>query len=66
MWIYLCKTVCDNCKTLHFLLQQIAATIVKSLGSNTVCKKNGVCDGDSLMHVVLSCAHYYEVLHNFF
>ena len=31
MWIYLCKTVCDNCKTLHFLLQQIAATIVKSL-----------------------------------
>ena len=35
MWIYLWKTICDNCKTLCFLLQQIAATIVKSLlGSN--------------------------------
>ena len=52
--IYLAKIVCDNYKTLLFCSPCL----------EVLCKKNGSCNGDSLMHPVLSCAYYYLVQKN--
>ena len=52
--IYLAKIVCDNYKTLLF----------RSPCLEVLCKKNGSCNGDSLMHPILSCAYYYLVQKN--